>query len=33
MQLIAVLDIDSEEYAAFDAVDREELEAIVGRWF
>ena len=32
-QLIAVLDIDSEELAAFDEVDREALEAICARWF
>ena len=32
-QLIAVLDIDSEELAAFDDVDQEALEAICARWF
>lgn len=33
VQLIAVLDIDSELLAAFDEVDKEALEALMAKWF
>jgi len=31
-KLIAVLDIDTAELAAFDSVDKEQLEALLARW-
>lgn len=33
LQLIAVLDVDSEVLAAFDHIDKEELEALLAKWF